>query len=144
MPLAKENPPAATPEPEAHHAWSEPMGGADRSCTSCGQPSDDPIHRVPTIGAPSPAMEVIDVFWHDNGAQADRPSQTVPLIMTKALALAIGAGLRFGLDDFIFLSDHYGFSEWGGPDNGESFYIIACALPNRSAVASFDAWRNQR
>lgn len=103
----------------------------------------------------SAALRFLLMMWENDGEAFGGHSWTrLNSGMFRTLALAVGHGFKFGLDDFSRLSGLFNFGYWGGADGGfaERFYTLACGVGghgdathgvNLSACRSFEAWKKR-
>lgn len=98
----------------------------------------------------SPAVQLIELVYHEQGHQMGRSNERFNAGMRDACQLAIRYGLCFDLDDFETLgaqrtASYYNTSIYLA---GESEYTIACGKErgrqNQSACLSFEKWKNRK
>lgn len=98
---------------------------------------------------PSPAMQLLETVWVNNGYRMGRSWTRVDCAMNAAMRLAIEYGLEFAVDDFATSEREFGIG-------GEVFYTLACHPPRRhssshgrygpnpSACRSFERWKKRK
>lgn len=90
----------------------------------------------------SSAYQLIEMVWHHNNAKS---CSRINRVMKDAVALVINAGLIFNEDDFEIIFKKMRGGYWFGVDTngktmGFSFYSMAIACDNPSAIKSFDKY----
>ena len=90
----------------------------------------------------SPAVELLALTWRGTYNSVLWSWARLNRCMQDALHLAIEAGLDFGLDDFAYISKHFGWGYWIG--DGEGVYCHAVVANNTSAIKAFEHYRSRK
>ena len=89
----------------------------------------------------SPARTLLEHVWEHANSKTNYSWERLNHSMVDALTLAIGSGMAFVVDDWNLSGFNAG--RWVG-ETMERYYRMAVVTGNRSAIETFEAWRNRK
>lgn len=106
-------------------------------------PRDTDTPHVQDTTAPSAVIRLLDLVWSQANTATNHSWERLNHAMHAALRMAIGAGFTFALDDLATIAAQYRFGYWCG-ESPEWIYTAAVVASNRSAIQSYEAWKQRK
>lgn len=95
----------------------------------------------------STPLQLLTIVWQGTNKATGHSWERLNRSMQGALSLAIDSGMKFGLDDFAYIDEHFRPGWWMGNDghmSGEGYYSQAITAGNMSAAVAFEKGKNRK
>lgn len=92
----------------------------------------------------SEPIKLLQLVWLNANRSTGFSWERLNHAMSEALSLAIGSGMEFYLNDFVYIQKTFRFHYWGTTSpigtTGEDFYANAIKVNNTSAIQAYEEY----